>query len=183
MARISLQPPRTLQNRVVSWLTRRMYGAELQPVQAAGHNPRVLRTLNRAELGVQRWNALDPDLKALAVMVSAAQIGCAWCMDFGYWENYRRGMDPAKMREVPRWRDSDIFTDLERRVMAYAEAMTATPPQVTDEMAADLVRDLGEPALVELTAMVAQENLRSRINSALGLTSQGFTERCEVPER
>jgi len=66
-------------------------------------------------------------------------------------------------------------------VLEYAEATTATPPTVTDELAGALVDDLGEPAFVELTALVALENLRSRINAALGLSSQGFSDRCEVP--
>ena len=90
-------------------------------------------------------------------------------------------MDPEKLRAVPRGRDSDVFTDLERRVMAYAEAVTATPPAVTDEMVAGLRRDLDDAQLVELTMMVAVENVRSRFNSALGLTSQGFRDRCELP--
>jgi alkylhydroperoxidase family enzyme len=66
-------------------------------------------------------------------------------------------------------------------VMAYAEAMTTTPPSVTDEMVADLRRELDDAELVELTMMVAVENVRSRFNSALGLTSQGFKDRCEIP--
>jgi alkylhydroperoxidase family enzyme len=65
--------------------------------------------------------------------------------------------------------------------MAYAEAVTATPPAVTDEMVADLRRHLNDAELVELTMMVAVENVRSRFNSSLGLTSQGFTDRCEIP--
>jgi alkylhydroperoxidase family enzyme len=87
------------------------------------------------------------------------------------------------MRDVPQWRDSDVYTDLERQVMAYAEAVTATPPAVTDEMVAGLRRQLDDAQLVELTMMVAVENIRSRFNSALGLTSQGFKDRCEIPAR
>ena len=67
--------------------------------------------------------------------------------------------------------------------MEYAEAMTATPPDVTDEMVAGLRRELGDAELVELTMMVAVENVRSRFNSALGLTSQGFKDRCESRRR
>jgi len=44
-----------------------------------------------------------------------------------------------------------------------------------------LRQQLSESQLVELTAIIAVENLRSRINSALGLTAQGFTGRCELP--
>ena len=59
----------------------------------------------------------------------------------------------TKASEVPRWRESDVFTPLERDVMEYAEAMTQTPPRVTDELSARLLDQLGAPALVELTVV------------------------------
>lgn len=102
-------------------------------------------------------------------------------MDFGYYAAHSKGLRVDKLREVPRWRESEVFTDLERRVLDFAEAMTATPPRVTDEMLADLTEALGVPAVVELVVMVAIENQRSRLNSAFGLTSQGFSDRCELP--
>jgi AhpD family alkylhydroperoxidase len=182
-ARIPLDPPRTLLYRLAEWYSRRSYGVVADPLAAMGHNPRVLMTDARFETSLARWKRLDPTLKALAVMASAVSIGCSWCVDFGYWETTRRGVDRRKMHDVPRWRDSDAYTDLERQVMAYAEAVTATPLGVTDEMVAGLRRELDDAALVELTMMVAVENSRSRFNSALGLTSQGFTDRCEIPAR
>jgi AhpD family alkylhydroperoxidase len=181
MARIPLAPPRTLIYRLTEWYSRHTYGTVVDPGAAMAHNPRVLVSTARHEMSVARWHRLDRTLKDLAVMASAATIGCSWCMDFGYWESTRQGTDPVKLREVPRWRDSDVYTDLERKVMAYAEAVTMTPPAVTDEMVAELREDLDDAQLVELTMMVAVENTRSRFNSALGLTSQGFKDRCEIP--
>jgi AhpD family alkylhydroperoxidase len=181
MARISLDPPRTVLNRLTAWYSRRRFGIVADPAAAMGHNRKVLVSNARFEMSVERWNRLDPTLKALAEMASAAGIGCSWCVDFGYWISTNRGVDPVKLREVPRWRDSDVYTDLERAVMAYAEAATATPLTVTDQMVAELRRHLDDAALVELTMMIAVENQRSRFNSALGLTSQGFTDRCEIP--
>ncbi len=181
MARIPLDPPRTLIYRLAEWYSRRTYGAVLDPGAAMAHNPRVLITDARFERSLARWNRLDPTLKALAQMASAATIGCSWCMDFGYWESTRQGVDPVKLRDVPRWRDSAVYTDLERAVMEYAEAMTSTPLTVTDEMVEGLRRRLDDAQLVKLTMMVAVENTRSRFNSALGLTSQGFKDRCEIP--
>jgi len=181
MARIPLDPPRTLVYRLAEWYSRRTYGAVLDPGAAMAHNPRVLLTNARFERSLQRWDRLDPTLEALAVMASAVTIGCSWCVDFGYWISTSKGVDPAKLRDVPRWRDSDAYTALERRVIAYAEAMSTTPPGVTDGMVAELRRELDDAALVELTMMVAVENSRSRFNAALGLTSQGFRDRCELP--
>ena len=182
MARISLDPPRTLSNRIASAFSRRRYGTVLDPVAAMGHNRRVGLSYGLFELQVERWRTLDHGLKDLAVMMAAAAIGCSWCMDFGYWESVLQHNVPAeKIRAVPHWRDSGVFTELERLVLEYAEAMTATPPSVTDEMTERLSRHLSQPQLVELTAIVAVENLRSRINAALGLTAQGFKDRCEIP--
>jgi alkylhydroperoxidase family enzyme len=181
MARVSLTPPRTLVLRAMEWYSRRTYGKVLDPGKALAHNPRVLWGDLRFERSVAKWNKLDSDLKALAVMASAASIGCSWCMDFGYWENAERGMDRRKLHDVPVWRESDVYTPLERDVMEYAEAVTATPPAVGDGLAERLRARLGEAAFVELTAMVAVENLRSRVNAALDLTSQGFKDSCDLP--
>jgi alkylhydroperoxidase family enzyme len=182
MARISLDPPRTLSYRLGARFSRRRYGTVLDPLAAVGHNPRVGLAYGLFELQVERWRKLDQELKDLAVMAAAATIGCSWCMDFGYWESTMKHDVPAeKIRAVPHWRDSGVFTELERLVLGYAEAITDTPPSVTDQMVERLSGHLSETQLVELTAIVAVENLRSRINAALGLTAQGFKDRCEIP--
>jgi AhpD family alkylhydroperoxidase len=181
MARIPLDPPRTLTYRLTEWYSRRRFGAVAEPAAAMAHNPRVLMSNARHEMSVEKWHALDPTLKDLAVMAAAVTVGCSWCVDFGYWISTSKGVDPAKLRAVPQWRDSDLFSDTERAVLAYAEAVSATPLAVTDAMVADLREHMDDAALVELTMMIAVENERSRFNSALGLTSQGFSDRCAVP--
>jgi AhpD family alkylhydroperoxidase len=181
MARIPLDPPRTLTYRVVEWYSRRRFGAVAEPAAAMAHNRRVLMSNVRAETSLERWRALDPTLKDLAVLAAAVTVGCSWCVDFGYWISTSKGVDPAKLRAVPQWRDSAVFDDTERAVLAYAEAVSATPPAVTDAMVADLRERLDDAALVELTMMIAVENERSRFNSALGLASQGFSDRCAAP--
>ncbi len=180
LARIPLDHPRTVALRLAEWYSRRRYGQVLEPGLAAFHHRGVLATTLLTESSASRWRSLDPTLKGLAVMAASARIGCSWCLDFGYWEMHHQGIDPVKLRAVPVWRDSDVFTDLERRVLAYAEAMSETEPTVTDEMVAGLRRDLSDRELVELTAMVALENQRSRFNAAMGLTSQGFRETCDL---
>ena len=181
MARISLDPPRSLLVRMVEAYSKRQYGKVLEPALAIGHNSKVLVPYLRFEQKVAKWHALDEGLKHLAVMVVSARIGCEWCMDFGYWASQERGMSKELASKVPSWREHrDAFSELELLVLDYAESMTATPPTVTDELSARLQKELGEPALVELTMMAAIENLRSRVNSAFGLTGQGFSDQCEI---
>ncbi len=182
MARISLNPPRTPLYRLVEWYSRRLYGDMLDPGKALAHNSRVLFADLRFERAVAKLGRLDPVLKELAVMTAAAAIGCSWCMDFGYWDAHRLGIAPEKLRAVPAWRQHrGLFSEVELAVMEYAEAMCQTQPAVPDELAEKLLRLLGEAAMVELTFMVGVENLRSRVNSALGLRSQGFSDRCQIP--
>jgi len=96
---------------------------------------------------------IDRELKDLAVMAVAATIGCAWCMDLGYWvATVNHAMPAEKIRGTANWQDSKVFSELELLVMEYAEAMTATPPRVTDAMVEALRRHLNKAQLVELTA-------------------------------
>jgi len=178
--RVPLVDPATMFDRTIAWYCRRHYGEVLDNALALMHNRKVLKALFGFEKKVAQWDTLDPDLKTLAQLASASMIGCSWCMDFGYYAAHSAGLDTSKLEHVPNWRESDVFTSRERRVLEYAEAMTATPPEVTDEMAEALRTDLGNAALVELTTIVAVENERSRMNSALGLTSQGFKDHCEL---
>jgi alkylhydroperoxidase family enzyme len=182
-ARVPLNRPTGLIARLIDSLVARKYGGPADPLRAMLHNPRVLRADLALEAGVSRFKTLHPHLQMLAVMTTAARIECGWCMDFGYFEAHSRGVDPAKLEQVPTWRTSNAFSPVERRVMEFAEAATATPPEVTDEMTRALRTDLGDDGLVELTMLVAVENLRSRFNSTLGLSSQGFAESCRVPIR
>jgi alkylhydroperoxidase family enzyme len=184
MARISLNPPQTLAYRIAGRVLRHWYGTTPDPVAAIAHNQQVGRSYTLFELQVQRWRSVDWGLKDLAVMAVATRIGCAWCMDFGYWEaTVAHHVPVEKIHAIPAWRDAEIYDGLERLVLEYAEAMTETPPAVTDELVARLREHLTEAQLVELTAMVAVENLRSRMNAAFGLTAQGFKARCELNAR
>jgi AhpD family alkylhydroperoxidase len=177
-------PPATLDGlygAVMTHVARRMWGKVPDNAYVLWHHLPVTKAVFGFEQKVARWKALDPHLKAYAEMASAGVIGCSWCLDFGYFLAHTKGLDESKVREVPRWRESDVFSDLEREVMAYAEAMTVTPPEVTDDMVASLDRQLGHAAVVELTMIVAVENERSRFNSAMGLASQGFSDVCDLP--
>jgi alkylhydroperoxidase family enzyme len=78
-------------------------------------------------------------------------------------------------------RESRVFTSLERDVMEYAEAMSETPPRVTDELFARLLEQLGTPAMVELTVSVAFANMNTRCNTALAIEAQGFSKSCKLP--
>ena len=180
MERISLDPPQTFSYQIGAWFIRRRFGEVLAPFRAQSHNMSVAKAFGKLEQSAAKWNTLGRRIRDLAEMAAAVKIGCPWCMDFGYWVLHTDGIPQQKIEAVPRWRDSDAFSPLERLVMEYAEAMCNTPPTVDDDLVKKLRRHLNSSQLVELTAIVSLENLRSRFNSALGLRQQGFKDRCEM---
>jgi alkylhydroperoxidase family enzyme len=160
--------------------SRKMLGDVPEPVEVAWHNRKILNFSFSVGRKAQKWDKCDANLKSFAHMAVASFVGCSFCLDLGYFQAHNDGLDVAKAREVPRWRESDAFTPLEREVMEYAEAMSQTPPAVTDELSASLLEQLGAPALVELTAYIALANMYSRSNIALGISSQGIAATCEL---
>ena len=158
----------------------KQFGTVPEPVEVVWHNPKL--ALANLEFGgkVGEWNAADEGLKTFAHMAVAAQVGCSWCLDINYFQAQNQNLDLAKASQVPRWRESDMFTPLERDVLEYAEAMTNTPTTVTDDLSGRLLNQLGPAALVELTVCIAFANLSTRSNTALGITSQGFSDACEI---
>lgn len=183
MANVSLvERPNGLIPRLAGAYGRRRFGRDVQPVQAASHHSGVLVAWGLIETAAERgWKKLDPHLALLAVQASAGVIGCSWCTDFGYYENLQRGQDPIKVRDVPVWRDSTVYTEKELAVLEYAEAATATPAAVSEDLVRRLHDNFSEQEIVELAAWVALENYRSRFNAGLGLQAQGFSDNCRVP--
>jgi alkylhydroperoxidase family enzyme len=159
----------------------RLLGAVPEPVEVSYNNPRVAVSSQEFSAGVATWDAADASLKTFAHMAVAAQVGCSWCLDVNYFLAQNHNLDLAKASQVPRWRESDVFTPLERDVLEYAEAMTCTPTTVSDELSASLLARLGPAALVELTVFIGFANMAGRVNTAHGITSQGYSDACEVP--
>jgi alkylhydroperoxidase family enzyme len=163
---------------LVKRVTKKMLGQVPEPLGVYWHNPKVLRGYLAVSGRAQKWDACDPSLKSFAHMAVASLVGCSWCLDFGYFQAHNENLDVEKAREVPRWRESAVFTPLERDVMAYAEAMSQTPPTVTDELSGRLLEELGASAMVELTAFIALANVYARSNVAFGIESDGFAKAC-----
>ncbi|SDI33814.1 carboxymuconolactone decarboxylase family protein [Nonomuraea jiangxiensis] len=159
----------------------KQFGTVPEPLEATWHHPGATQAAMEFGGKAGGWDTADASLKSFAHMAVAAQVGCGWCLDIGYFQARNENLDLAKASQVPRWRESEVFTPLERDVLEYAEAMTNTPPTVTDELSARLLDRLGPAALIELTTFIAFANFATRSNTALGIESQGFSAACEIP--
>lgn len=170
--------------KLVYRISKRRYGAVMEPAAVAAHHPKLLMGLGLAEMAVEKTATVLPvSVRELAVYRVATKIGCAWCVDFGTMLQRNKGLDIDRLKEIGNYATSEHFSELDRLVIEYADAMTNQPMTVTDEQVAELDKRLGHKAVVELTFMISVENQRTRFNHALGLTAQGFTsgEACRVP--
>ena len=89
------------------------------------------------------------------------------------------------MAALPNYRNSELFSELEKLVLEYADAMTQTPVEVPEALFAKLRAKFTDAQLVELTATLAWENYRARFDHAFGVEAEGFTKGsyCALPAR
>lgn len=186
MARIPAVPPREagLLVRFGYWYAKRHYTAVLEPLAVLANHRKLFVTDAVTETMALRASTVLPvSVRDIAVYRVAWTVGCSWCVDFGTMLQRLSGLDVDRLKDIGDYATSPRYSDDERAAIAYADAMTATPTQATDEQVADLERRFGRDGVVELTYQIALENQRSRMNTALGITEQGFSsgDACRVP--
>jgi len=172
--------------RLVWGIARRQTGGKLaEPVALMAHSPLLMNAYGGFEMAFERSKRTPRKLKILAELKASALCGCEWCMDFGSWlARSKAGVTEEQLRELPNFRDSDAFDEDEKLVLEYAEGISRTPVDVTDEVFDRLRERFDEAQIVELTWAAAIESLRARFNWALGIDSQGYSEGavCVRPE-
>jgi len=164
--------------------SRQQTGAVVDPVRIFAHHPLLMTGYGALEEATKRSHRVPERLKALAEMRAAMLAGCEWCLDFGSSVALQSGLSQEQLTELPSYRESERFDQLERLVLDYATGMSRTPVDVPDELFAALREHFDEAQMVELTNAVAIENYRARFNWAFGLGSQGFSDGgfCVRPE-
>jgi AhpD family alkylhydroperoxidase len=162
------------------WLQRRRYGAPLVPALVWARVPPLYFALAGFYAALdRRGSPLDPALRSL-VQTRVSQINhCEFCIDLNAAVAAERSGSMAKALAVGNWRDSDLFSDREQLALEYAEVITQTGQRVGAGLIARLRKYFDEGALIELTALIAFQNLSSKFNAALDIASQGF---CHAPQ-
>ncbi len=161
--------------RLFFWNQRRRYGAVLEPARLWGRTPKVFATLALLYGALDRRSSpIEPTLRSL-VTVRVSQINwCAFCVDINSATVLKRGIDQLKLAELAEFETSERFTAREKAALAYAEAVTYSDRNTTPEHFARLGEHFDDDAIIELTALIAFQNLSSKFNSALGVEPQGF---------
>ncbi len=161
------------------WNQRRKYGAVLDAALLWARSPRLFLAVALLYGALDRRSSpIGPALRSL-IAVRVSQInGCHFCVDLNSATLLKRGVSPAKAEALAAWRKSNLFEAHERAVLEYLEAVTITDRRVDDALTARLRENFDDDAIVELTALIAFQNLSSKFNTALGVPPQGF---CPIP--
>ncbi len=124
---------------------------------------------------LERRNArLTPQLRSLLMTRVSQLCHCAFCIDANSLRLAERSGALDKVQAVSDWSDSDLFSEQERAALAYAEAVTATPPRVDEAIKTALKRHFTDEVITEMTALIAFQNLSARFNAALDIPAQGL---------
>ncbi len=162
------------------WSQKRRYGEVLLPGLLWGRVPRLFMTVAMLYGALDaRRSLLDPTLRSLLTVRVSQLNWCSFCVDINSATLARRAGSMAKVEALVQWRTSSLFSAPERAALEYTEAMTITGQGVNDALMTELRQHYSDDALIELTALVAFQNLSSKFNSALDVPPQGF---CSLPQ-
>jgi len=161
--------------RLILALQRRKYGSELEPARLWSRLPRAFLTLTLLYRALDRAaSPIDPGLRAL-VQVRVSQINwCAFCVDLNGAAALERLVAPEKLAALGEFEHSPLYIERERAALSYAESMTDPGRGVDDALFARLRKHFTEQEILELTALIAFQNLSSKFNAALAVPARGF---------
>jgi alkylhydroperoxidase family enzyme len=164
-------------------LTGRESSDMLGPIRIYAHIPKLLSGYGKLEQAVAKVHLLDLRHRALAELKAATTARCEYCIDLGSRISRDWGLTDEELLALPNYRSAPCFSDVDRLVLDYATAMSSTPVEVSDDLFGALRRHFDVPQMVEITHIIALENLRARFNLALDIGAAGFSEGmvCALP--
>ncbi len=157
----------------------------LEPLEMYAHVPALLRAYGRLEKATGKLGTMDQRYMALAAMKTSTMVTCEYCIDLGSQIFRQLGLTDAELLDLPRYMISPLFDEIDRMVIDYAVGLTSTPAEVSDELFGRLRDRFSDQQILELTHLVAMENMRGRFGIGLGIGAAGFSEGmvCAVPLR
>ncbi len=154
---------------------RRRYGRELEPARLWGRTPKVFAGLSLLYGALDRKSSpLEPGLRTLVTVLVSRINWCAFCVDINSALGLKRGLTEEHLAALSDYERSPLFDARTKAALAYAEAMTRTEARVDAALRARLKEVFDDEAIIELTALIAFQNLSSKFNAALDVSPQGF---------
>jgi AhpD family alkylhydroperoxidase len=180
-----IEPRQGVFARIVGRGSRVAYGRELRSAGVYAQHPRLMLDYMRFNRAAERGKRVPKGLSELAVVKAATIVGCEFCMDIGSEYARRSGLSDQQLLALHEAHESGLFSEDELLVIDLATGMTRTPGEVDEELMARVSDRFGVKGALELVHLIAWENARARINVAIDIEPEGFSEGkvCAVPDR
>jgi AhpD family alkylhydroperoxidase len=159
-------------------------GSGIEPMEIWAHQPKMMFGMGKFNQAVRKGKSVDERLKNLVELKGAQMIGCEFCVDLGSQICRNSGFSDEELLALPRYHQSDLFTEREKLALDYTVGVMRTPVEVTNELFARMKEHFRDEQLVEITALLTVVNV-DRFNAALAIGSAGFSEGmvCVSPDR
>jgi len=159
-------------------------GNGIEPMEIWAHQPKMMMGMGKFNQAVRKGKAVDERLKNLIELKGAQMIGCEFCVDLGSQICRNSGFSDDELLALPRYRETDLFTEREKLALDYTVAVMRTPVEVTDDLFERMKEHFSSKQLVEITALLTVVNI-DRFNAAFGIGSAGFSAGmvCVRPDR
>ena len=174
--RIQGAPERGPLRKVAYGIARKRLGRVPEPFAVTAHHTKLFSAMSAFEFALDHSKSVPVRYKALAELRAAMVVGCEFCVDIGSMIARESGLTEDEMKDLVDWRASERLDEKDKLVVEYADAISGTPVEVSDELFARMREHFDEEQLVELTAAIAWENWRARFNWAFGLGKEGYSE-------
>lgn len=161
--------------RLIFWVQKRKYGQVLNSALVWGKSPMIFLALSWFYRCIDRKNSpLSPTLKTL-IIVRVSQLNeCSFCIDLNTSILIQRGFDLKKIQSLSFWQKSEVFDDLEKLVLEYTEAVTESKNKIDEQLRIRMSQHFNETEIVEITAIIAFQNMSTKFNNAFDIKPQGF---------
>jgi AhpD family alkylhydroperoxidase len=166
-----------LLTRIILFFQRKKFGFDLNPTKAWGVVPRLMLGMNFFfKLIASKSSKIDVSLRTL-ISVKISQINnCEFCIDMNSHLFFESKGETEKIKQLKNWLVSNVYSSKEKVALEYAETITITGRSVSKELQAKLLEHFKKEEIIELTAIIAYQNLSSKFNSALDIKPNGFCE-------
>lgn len=165
--------------RILFFLQKRTYGTVLNSARTWAKSPRVFFALSFLYGALERKSSpLTPSLRSLVIVRVSQVNGCGFCIDLNTATLLKRGVSSEKVHALAHWRGSHLFDDFEKLVLEYSEAVTLSVGPIETLLHERMQDHFTQSVLVDLTALIAFQNMSTKFNNAFGIPVQGF---CPIP--
>jgi AhpD family alkylhydroperoxidase len=166
-----------LLTRLILFLQRKKFGFDLNPTKAWGIVPRLMFGMNFFfKLISSKKSRIDASLRTL-ISVRISQINnCEFCVDMNSHLFFESKGETEKISQLKSWQANNIYSQREQVALEYAETVTITGRNVSPELQSKLLQQFKKEEIIELTAIIAYQNLSSKFNSALDIKPNGFCD-------